>query len=183
MRSLPFRNRKQTAEITPYICNYNRNGNELVIDCDGCEGQQDLGNERCLMAILNILSREAGVEEIILSGNWEISYRGDSIHALGSMAKIVRFCHDLSMLPNRFQDCSTCPLAPYKFYRSLARGLPTLPPRVNIERLAKVSSKHPHGCHECIERIQSNTDGMRYSLDELEKDVARMAYRVVDNEA
>jgi hypothetical protein len=163
-------------------CPHRRNGGELIVECRGCEGGQDLSEERCLRSVIDILSNEGEVREIILSGDWEVSYTGDSMIALRSLAEIVRSCSDLSKIPNRFQDCSSCPLAPSSFYCSIARGLPFIPDRERVSTMARMSTKHHNGCKECLERTSSNLDWMRYSLDALGRSVAKMAFRVVDSD-
>jgi len=174
------RRRKQEVLRRPSEnCPYLRKGNELVIECRECPGSQDLLDEGCLRPVLRIMAMEGGVEEIVLSGDWEMSYMGDSVAVIGSLAKVVRTCMDLSMLPNRFQDCCSCPLSPSKFYASVSNGLPRLLDESGIKTLARRSSKHPRACDDCMGRVNSNLEGMRYSLEELGREVAWKAFRVV----
>lgn len=161
-------------------CPRSRDGTTLVIDCRSCEGKQDLLDRECLSSALKSLASEPGVEEVILTGDWDVSYGGECVRALCSLATVVRFCFDLSTISAGHKFCKGCPLSPERFYSSIPNDLLSLPDGQHLSSFARQSGKHNGVCDDCIQRVGSNLSQIKGSLEEIGMDVTRSAFGVVE---
>jgi hypothetical protein len=161
-------------------CHHSREDRELIIDCHSCSGGQGLHDELCFRSVLRVLSSGARVDSLILSGNWEVSYGGDCVRALCSLASVVRFCQELAKTPTMFQDCKGCALSPERFFGQLVNRLPIVPNSEQLSSIQVQSAKHQRACKECIDRSRSKLLQIGFAIEELGKYVARSAYMVVE---
>jgi len=183
MRLLPVIKRRPSNSRKPCSrsdCQYSREAGELIIDCRSCTGGQDLHDEKCFRSVLRALASGAEVKRLILSGNWEVSYGGDCVRALCSLASVVRFCRELSKTPVKFQDCRGCALSPGRFFGQLVDRLPVVPNENQLSSIKIQSGKHQRACMECIDRSRSKLLQMGSAIEELGKGVARSAFMVVE---
>lgn len=87
---------KVTSERAQSRCCHHRVDHNLWKDCAGCQGAQGLRNERRLAAVMNVLSREWATDGIVLSRDSDILHSSNCVEILSGLAKLVRFCEDLS---------------------------------------------------------------------------------------
>jgi hypothetical protein len=186
MRSITLSRLRKAIDQRPSAisssCRYRRMGSHLIIDCLDCPGKQNLACSRCQKAVLQILTRETGVETVVLSALWEISYTGSCVTILKEVAEIAAQCHDLGSEIKAFNHCNDCPLNPPRFYAEVAENLPFLPTNEELRKMALRTPKHGAACKNCLIRIEQQIEEMRRKIEEIGAKVIRQAFRVVENE-
>lgn len=161
-------------------CPRSREGTALVMDCGSCEGKQDLLDKECLRSVLKSLSSEPGIEEVILSGEWDVSYGDECVRALCSMATVVRLCLDLSTISPGRKSCSACPFSSKTLYSSISNDLFSLPDEQYLSSCARQYGRGKKVCNDCIQRAGSNISQIRDCLEKIGMDVTRSAFGVVE---
>ncbi|NYT12488.1 MAG: hypothetical protein GKC03_08095 [Methanomassiliicoccales archaeon] len=139
-----------------------------------------MNDDHCFRSVLRVLSSGARVDSLILSGNWEVSYGGDCVRAMCSLASVVRFCQELARTSTMFQDCKGCVLSPERFFGQLVDRLPIVPNAEQLSSFQVQSAKHQSACKECVDRSRSKLLQIDFAIEELRKYVARSAYMVVE---
>jgi len=85
-------------------------GFQLEIDCSQCNGAHDLGNNKCLSAVLNVLAGGAQPEAIILKRFIHKRYRGESVDVASAAASALASLNRAIASAPRSSDrkCRTC---------------------------------------------------------------------------
>ncbi|MFP4169935.1 MAG: hypothetical protein ACLFUV_02780 [Methanomassiliicoccales archaeon] len=139
-------------------CHSKRRGDLLTIHCLGCGGGQDLTSLRCLRGVLDVLSRERGVRDLVLSGYWEILHSGECVAVLKEMASILAFCRERAEEESPMAQCRECRINPSDFYDEVRRNLPHLPDAEKMDRWALRPSRDRDHCDSCVERRKRDMD-------------------------
>lgn len=85
-------------------------GLQLEIDCSQCNGPHDLGNNKCLSAVLNVLIGGAQPEAIILKRYMHKRYRGEVVDVASAAATTLASLNRAIASAQRPSDrrCRTC---------------------------------------------------------------------------
>ncbi len=86
-------------------------GLQLDIDCSECKGAHDLGNGKCLSAVLTVLSEGARPEAIVLKRFMHKRYRGEMVRIATIAASDLATLNRAILSVHRPSDrrCRTCP--------------------------------------------------------------------------
>jgi hypothetical protein len=100
-------------------------GLQLEIDCMDCPGANDLTNNRCLSGILNIISRSARPDAIVLKRFMEKRYRGAELEWIGWLAHELAVYTRAMNSTDRPSDrrCRTCPASKDRVLPTMKRML------------------------------------------------------------
>lgn len=147
----------------------------LTIDCRGCRGSKDLGEQTCMRCALKALSRNPSVNRLVLSGNLDAAYEGSCIQVLRDLAEVVRLCtEDVISIGDR--SCNSCPSRPSKVLERLADSIPYqwdfLTPKA---RPAQSMAK----CVSCAEKVNEVQSTIVAKIRQIERCTSREAFMVV----
>jgi bacterioferritin-associated ferredoxin len=178
---LPIRIKPRPAErktVRP-SCVGRRERGTLVVDCRGCRQKQDLADQRCFKGIIKIMSAEApGIREVMLSRDWEIVYDQECADVLAGMGDIVRFANGINF-QQPFEDCASCLSNPRTVIARVVESLPQASPDLDT-RHSRPSGGHGRACEQCVRSLRSNLDHARNMLEQVEMQINKAAYRVVN---
>lgn len=86
----------------------------LEVDCGACGGAQDLLNRRCMVGVMNILTRGALPDAILLKRFMHKRYRNEAVRtvaqAAAELSRLMRAAACASAPSDR--RCRTCPCSP-----------------------------------------------------------------------
>jgi hypothetical protein len=147
----------------------------LVIDCRGCHGEKDLGDQACMRCALKVLSRLPGFDRLVLSGSLDVAYEGGCVQLLRGLAEAVRLCREEACTSND-RSCSNCTTRPSLVLERLADSIPYhfdgLAPRV---RPASSKTK----CVSCSEKVNDIQSMITAKIRQIERASSREAFKVV----
>jgi hypothetical protein len=144
-------------------CKGSKSHGGLVIDCRGCRGKQDLAEERCLKGIVQLLALDfSGIDEIILSREWEIRYSRDCVSNLTLLAEVQRFL--LGIIPQRqFDECAKCQMNPNVVAKRIVSSFS--PTSLEIKwNIATPCGPHGKDCELCISSLAKDLEHARYLM-------------------
>jgi len=100
-------------------------GLQLEIDCSQCNGAHDLGNNKCLSAVLNVLAGGAQPEAIILKRFMHKRYRGEAVDVASAAASALAALNRAIASAPRPSDkrCRTCPASMEQMLATIKRLL------------------------------------------------------------
>jgi len=157
-------------------CRARKMNGTLVMDCQGCSGGQSLDSPQCFRGVVKALSRESGVNEILLSRDWEISYGEDCVRALEGLSDVVKFLSSVQF-HDAFEDCASCRCSPRAIIPGLIESLPSSDPGWAAASL----QRGPHGkaCGGCVRSLKADLEHAANLMSEAERRVCWTAFRVV----
>jgi len=181
MRLTWIKGAKETKEKAPKRCNHQRVDRSLWVDCAGCQGAQDLGNDECRTAVIDVLSREWAVDEIVLSRDSDVLYSSDCAEVLSRIAGIVRLCREMSASGPTRPECGECRLNPKTVLSSMEDRVLSHPMDLSVD-LHLTIPKRDAGCRVCSERLESCVEQVRKELGAIRRTVTRMVFHVTEED-
>lgn len=179
---------------------YSYGKSNMLIECKGCDGSSDLGNEICLEQVLKELEEKTHIDSLILSGYAEKQYTELGIDLINILNKVsselmrwskrnpveefIKMNKKSTTAEQKAQTktCDGCELHPYKLYASLTDSF-----REDIPAFYKLFINHsmklknnriPHNCRnsKCVEDTSKQFVYLFTLIDELEIWVMENAY-------
>lgn len=164
--------RAERKKAVDSACRYERNQGTLLIDCTSCPGDRELSSPSCLNAVSRVLSRESGVTEIVLSGEWETSYGEATLDILKSIAEVVRFIRHARIRRKRFDKCDQCPASPEEIFSEILGSFPEIEMPENVHSYHVPSEGTRFACRECLDSIVENIAHIDRMMRSVRKEIA-----------
>ena len=166
----------QSLEPKRSGCKCTRSEDSLLFECRSCTQGKDLNDSICLKQVISALAEHSGVNEVVLSGDWESLYRDACIRVLNGYAELVRACRTSNVLSSSEEQCASCPQEPRKLLTAISERVPL--PWDDLRRRAVVKNGRP-GCYSCIARTGSILTRLDALAKEIDRTVAKEAFRIV----
>ena len=171
---------EEVGESAPRRCNHRRSDRSLWVDCARCQGAQDLRNDECRTAVIDALSREWAVDEIVLSRDSDVLYSSDCAELLSRMAGLVRLCRKLSESSPVRSECGGCLQNPRMVLSDIGDRALAHPIDLDLE-LPLTRIRGDEGCRTCSDRLESCVEQVRKEYEAIRKTVTRMVFHVAED--
>ena len=159
-------------------CKHKKLNRTLWVDCSDCSGVQDLRDTRCLSQIVNVVSSAGSLNEIVLQRSTCVLYMSDCTEVLISMAKLVRFCREVSRQATIGPKCKKCTLNPRTVLDSVEKSVLSLSSGLNQD-FHFSGDKSDRTCLTCIVRMKSVVKQVENDLNAILKIIGKAAFHVV----
>jgi hypothetical protein len=166
----------QSLEPKRSGCICTRSGDSLLFDCRGCPQGKDLNDSVCLKQVISALADQTDVNQVVLSGDWESLYRDGCVRVLNGYAGLVRACRTSAVKTSSDEQCASCPHEPRKLLTAISDRVPL--PWDDLRRCAMATNGRP-GCYSCVASIGSIITRLDGLVKEIDRSVAKEAFRIV----
>lgn len=148
-------------------------GLQLEIDCSECKGAHDLGNSKCLSAVLNVLAVGAQPEVIVLRRFMHKRYRGEAVRIASAAASDLATLKRAIASTPRPSDrrCRTCPASKERLLIAIKQSLLNDPTRyVTSSRVVAEELRQGIACVGCAKAQACLEDAVRAAETRVEAD-------------
>jgi hypothetical protein len=160
-------------------CRYERQGDELIVACQQCEGKHDLTDRACLGGVIAALEDEGGVSQVLLSGDWDVVYGSGCAAVLRSLADIWCFCREAARPRHTSKECADCSSNPSLVFRAVSSSLLNdwqVGCKGSLPRARSVDAR----CGRCREETRRGLEQIAQLMGEVERQIARSCYRMAE---
>ncbi|UCF08837.1 MAG: hypothetical protein JSW28_03870 [Thermoplasmata archaeon] len=177
-----------------YDIEFSSRQNVMVAKCKECDGEGGLTDQKCLMGMLNAVSKEFNIDSIILSHYIERLYEKDAVDVLRHMARLVKEFDRLSIrnplkqyfsekeIPAQRSKCQGCDMNPQNLFPEMRQQF-----IMNVENFYMVfldrvrsiysASKDPK-CKQCLSTTNSDIVYLFDKLEDLREDIIYKAFKI-----
>ncbi|MDD1770296.1 MAG: hypothetical protein LUO79_04335 [Methanomassiliicoccales archaeon] len=149
----------------------------IEVDCERCQGRQDLTDRTCLVGALRLLAKHPSAERIELLGAWEVRYDRNVIETLYPLVRILQALEAIGSASQDGRICHQCDASPAKVTSRILSRFPARPTPEDIG--SSMSKSRNRDCDSCLNRTRVAISAAGREYGKFESSLAKRAFKVV----
>lgn len=148
----------------------------IEVDCERCQGHQDLTDRTCLVGALRLLAGHPSAERIELVGVWEVRYDRDVVTTLLPLARIFQALEMIGFAPHEGHGCHQCDASPATVTSRIISRFPARPMPEDVGGSVWPGNRE---CDSCLSRTRAAISAAGREYGKFESSLSKRAFKVV----